>query len=528
MADTRRPDEPHRQPAAVPALEPVRSGRGNGVRIGVAVAILAGVVGLAALTRLGVFGDQGPKASIALRTPPALGAGPSSGPSSPVATPSPLELPLEAPLVPVAPISSHLIATVDDNGILWTMDDGGGSRVAYPAPGVTFGFPTWSPDGSQVAAVGTDADGGAIYVFDVPNAGAVRVGGGPNIGQADGPEPVVIYRNADIPPFYLSWAPGGKRIGFLASEPIGLSLRIAPADGSAPLDGSAAGSTVIAGSPLYFDWLDAQRMLVHEGLGRGAFTGELGVDGLPIATPLPGSGDFRSPHHSADGRYVAFVRSTGTGTGQLVVARPDGSRSHVMPVVGTAAFAFDPSGDTLATIAADLSIDLGQAFPTGPIRLIDPASGAISTLLDRPAVAFFWSPDGRTIAAILPSQPGDDTVTSHAPGGSGMVLAAAVMPRPAAVPAAQLPGTIARLAFIDVASGRIRSERAISLGEHFVNELLPYFDQYARSHRLWSPDSSAFLLPLVDPIGSTREVVIPIEGSATRPVAYGPSGFWSP
>ena len=485
MADPRRPDEPHRETHRCRRSSPFGPAAATAFGSGSRSRILAGVFGLAGLTRLGVFGDQGPQTAVASRPPSALDAGPSPEVASPSAT-----LPLEAPIAPIPPITSNLIATVDDNGSLWTMDDGGGSRIIYPAPGVVFGFPAWSPDGTRIAAVGTSADGGAIYVYDVPNAGAVRLDGGPNTGQDEGPQPTVIYESADVPPFYLSWAPGGKRIGFLASEPIGLSLRVAPADGSAPLDGSAAGSTVLAGSPLYFDWLDSERLLVHEGSGRGAFTGELGLGGLPIAAPLPGSGDFRSPNHSADGRYVAFVRSTGTGTGQLVVARPDGSRSHVMPVVGTAAFAFDPAGDTLATIAADLSVDLGQAFPTGPIRLINPASGAISTLFDRPAVAFFWSPDGRTIAAILPSQPGDDTITSHAPGGSGMVLAGAVVPRPAAVSSAQLPGTIARLAFIDVASGRVRSERAISLGEHFVNELLPYFDQYARSHRLWSPTAA--------------------------------------
>ena len=264
------------------------------------------------------------------------------------------------------------------------------------------------------------------------------------------------------------------------------------------------------------------------------------VGGAADASTLTGSGDFRSPSHSADGRYVAFVRSTGTGSGQLVVARPDGSGSHEMPVVGIAAFAFDPAGDTLATLAADASVDPGQAFPTGPIRLIDPASGAIRTLVDRPALAFFWSPDGRTIAAILPSQPGEDPVTAGTGGGpgnggrsasggaSGVVLAGAVVPAPSSGPSTQLSGPLERIAFIDVASGAIRSERAVSLGDHFVNELLPYFDQYARSHRLWSPDSRALLLPLVSFLGSTRLVVIPADGTSTRPVAYGPSGFWSP
>jgi hypothetical protein len=57
---------------------------------------------------------------------------------------------------------------------------------------------------------------------------------------------------------------------------------------------------------------------------------------------------------------------------------------------------------------------------------------------------------------------------------------------------------------------------------------LPYFDQYALSHRLWSPDSASILLPLVDTNGRTQLVAVPADDTDGRPIADGVSGFWSP
>ena len=64
-------------------------------------------------------------------------------------------------------------------------------------------------------------------------------------------------------------------------------------------------------------------------------------------------------------------------------------------------------------------------------------------------------------------------------------------------------------------------------GQVFVDQLLPYFDQYALSHALWAPDSSSILLPTVDATGLPKVALIPRDGS--RPVELdGVIGFWSP
>jgi hypothetical protein len=81
---------------------------------------------------------------------------------------------------------------------------------------------------------------------------------------------------------------------------------------------------------------------------------------------------------------------------------------------------------------------------------------------------------------------------------------------------------------VDVESGAIRSQRPVRLGARFISELLPYFDQYALSHRLWAPDSSSILLPLIGDDGVTRLVSIRPDGSDGPPAIEGDAGFWSP
>ncbi len=424
--------------------------------------------------------------------------------------------------------SGALVAVVDVSGTMTTTDGSGGTAVAYGVPGVTFGFPAWSPDGTRLAAVGSGPDDTVIYVFDVHRAVSPAGPVGSSDGPSDGPGPVVIYRSATDPPFYLFWTPDGRSIAFLANDPTGLALRLAPADGSAPIDGSGPGAVIRRGAPLYFDWEGSDRLLVHVGIGERAFLGEVGLDGASIGPAITGGGDFRSASASEDGRYLAYVQGVGRSA-EIVVSARDGSSEHRLPVAGPAAVVFDPTGDRVATNAAATAVPGAPTFPFGPLRLLDPVSGVGRTLLAGSVVAFFWSPDGRTIAALRVSGPGGQ-IAGREPS---MKLAAtrAVRPSPDVIPTAAAsasPAPIVELVFVDVASGAVRSERQVSLGYHFIGELLPYFDQYALSHRLWAPDSSSLLLPLVDANGRTRLTSVPPDGSATRAIADGISGFWSP
>jgi TolB protein len=136
-------------------------------------------------------------------------------------------------------------------------------------------------------------------------------------------------------------------------------------------------------------------------------------------------------------------------------------------------------------------------------------------------VGFFWSPDGRTIAAMRLAPAGGSSSAAR----SGIALAAATAEPPTASPA---PTVEVRLTFVDAVTGKVRSDRAVRLGDDFVGTVLPYFDQYALSHRVWSPDGQAIVLPLVDPDGRTRATVLDADGAEPRPIAEALNAFWAP
>lgn len=509
--------EPRTDGEQEPAPQDAGGGSQGRLRIVLPLVLVGVFAAIVIVLATGLVTTQGSGRVVA--SPPS--GAPSASPGVPSASsgvaPGSSAAPTASSVAPNAPSAAPpgasaalLIAVVDDSGALATMDERGGSRVSYAVPGVVFGSPVWSPDGSRIAAVGSTPDDTSIYVFTV-----LRGGSG---GHA---KPVVIYRSPDRAPFYLYWTPDSQGVAFLATESVGLSLRIAPANGSAPLDGSGPGAIIRRGAPLYFDWEGADRLLLHVGTGASGFVGEVGLDGASVAPAVAGTGDFRAASASRDGRYLAYVRSGTDSSGEIVVASRDGASQHNLPVFGPAAFLFDPTGDTLASIAADKPAAGTPALPFGPLRLIDARTGAVRTLLDGSVVGFFWAPDGRTIAALRLAQPGDQTTET------GPFLMAAVKARRVAA-ATPSPGVEVRLAFIDVATGTVGSERVVRPASDFVNQILPYFDQYALSHHLWGPDSASIILPLVDSSGATQIVVVPADGTDSRPIADGVSGFWSP
>jgi TolB protein len=426
------------------------------------------------------------------------------------------------------PHQARLVA-VDANGALATMDGDGGSVVPYPA------------------ATGLGGGSGTIHVFAVPPSGATGATATPAATAPVGPtgaagdEPGVVYRSSDAQPFYLYWTPDSRQVGFLTQEANGISLRIAPADGS------VAATTIRQGAPLYWDWVDPGRLLAHiGGSGLDAFVGEVGLDGKPdgatVITPdtslSPGSstapgppvspGVFRSPAVSRDGRYRAYVEATSGAAEEIVLEARDGSTKRTLAVPGATAVEFDPTGASLAYVAPVDSTAQPADLPLGPLRLMDATSGSSRTLLGATVVGFFWAPDGKTIAALELPGPGNNGVQAAAPR---IVPALARLTNvrartPDAIDTAA--GIGLHLAFVDVATAAVRSQRDVRVSVTFVNQLLPYFDQYALSHRFWSADSAMLALPLVAADGTDQLVVIPANGSDPHPIPGRTIGFWSP
>ena len=299
---------------------------------------------------------------------------------------------------------------VETGGGIATTDGADETLHAHDVPGYRYQFPAWSPDGTQVAAIGRSGDIVTVDVFDAD--------------PAAGGEPTTIYESDERPAFYLYWSPDSRHVTFLTTEPNpdDIALRIAPADASGPAE------IVRAAAPFYWDFVDSSRLIVHTGsTGTEAFLGEVDLDGESLEDAALLSGLFRAPAIGGDGASRAYVTAPSddpTAGGQLVVEARDGSIRHEVPVGGAAAFGYDPTSTTLAFIAVDEPTDPPAPIPSGPLRSLDAATGEVGTLLDGNVLAFFWSPDGRTIATLdlRPADEVPDPGAGAPPRGAGGVI----------------------------------------------------------------------------------------------------------
>jgi dipeptidyl aminopeptidase/acylaminoacyl peptidase len=403
--------------------------------------------------------------------------------------------------------SSGTVASLLADGSLAIVDASGHAFGLKGAGGGMYGFPTWSPDGRRIATTLTGTNDISILVIDAQR-----------VEQGQAVTPTTIFHSTSVAPFYLFWTPDGRDVSFLASQGDVLTLRTAASDGSGALVGAGEGTVIRTGNPLYFDWIAHDRLVAHIGTGSTAFLGEIGRDGKPTGPSLPTPGAFRAPVASHDGRSIAFIRGGDNASQAVVVSGSDGSNEHAMPVFGPASVAFDPSGRTIASLGSTQPVSTDIQIPLGPVRLMDATSGKVRTLVDGTVVSFWWSPDGKTIAALR-IQP----AAAPAPGTSAVpsMIPTAASPSPSA------PANEVRLMFVDVASGDVRSQAVVSPAPRFVDQLLTYFDQYALSHEIWAPDSASVLLPEADPDGTTHVAVRYVDD---RPpvVIPGDIAFWSP
>jgi TolB protein len=448
----------------------------------------------AALAALAACGTTAPPTPVG---PPVGSAALSSRSPAPSVT-GPPRTAVAPSIEPGGPIgTTGAIAVLGLDGSLSLVDASGRAVVLADGADGTFQFPAWSPDGTRIASIRYGVDN-SIVVFDAAS-----------VLRGDRPEPLVIFERSDVGPFYLSWAPDGRSISFLASENDALSLRLALADGSGPVDGSGPDAVVSTGNPFYFDWIAGDRLFAHVGVGPDALLGEIGLHGELAAPALTAPGDFRSVDVSDDGTLVGYVRAATAGASEVVVSGRDGGAAHGLPVFGASAVTFAPSGHGLATIGPIQPETDPFAIPIGPLRLLDGDTGAERTILDGRVLSFWWSPDARTLAALR-VQP----VPAPASSGSPLLSSGGAENE-------------TRLLFVDVDSGAIRSQFVVRPGQLFIDQVLSYFDQYALSHRLWSPDSASLLFPVTGDDGLSRIALMPAAGGAPTFID-GAAAFWSP
>ena len=359
------------------------------------------------------------------------------------------------------------------NRVRISESDAGGARTAHT-------WPMWSGDGASVVfSRVVVSEEGPRFSLQSATLGDT----GPSLVYENPPGARLVGRNA---PHYTNGSPDGQHVAFLA---VAGNMALLLGDAA----GGAQAQPIVQGSPLYYAWThDSARLLLH--LRDSLLLFEPGSDAALTLLDLPPSWSYRAPDWSPDGQRFAFIGDSEQGA-SLMVANADGSDPRTLAPVSTAsAFAWSPDGSRIvlaSEVAPNIAVFDG-------LLLVNPEDGRTRVLTEDAAIAFFWSPTGDRLAVISLAEQG---------------------------------GRLAVTVF-DVETGAAR-QVAEFIPSSDMRVMLSFFDQYAKSHRVWSADGRYLALSgsLTGEDATPESHVLVIDASGQDPpraVAAGTLAFWSP
>lgn len=353
---------------------------------------------------------------------------------------------------------------------------------------------------NRLVVLGTD---GNLYLVGGDGAGLVRLtdDGGADAGHfqptwmADGQHVIwsrvrsptegwleVVWADGNgrqalppgFPAFYLYPSPHGRRVAHLSEGPIGLELVV--------VDLSSGESTLVArGAPLYWSWApDGRWLVMHIGHELSLATVEGDMEFLGVEP-----GIFLAPWWSADA--LVYVTRAGERHRLVVADRSGKVLSVAAEFEGAVRFIPEPAGRRVAYVVH------GHGGP-GPLMVVDFATGRRSEVTKEPVLGFWWSPDSNHLLVL------------------GFALGSA-MPW---------------LRYSVWNEDGLWSFGPFLPSAAMVREVLPFFEQFAQSHRLWSPDSTAFTYPGTLESGRKGIWVQALDGSEPCWATDGLSAWWSP
>jgi TolB protein len=131
----------------------------------------------------------------------------------------------------------------------------------------------------------------------------------------------------------------------------------------------------------------------------------------------------------------------------------------------------------------------------GPLYVVEMETNRTRELSDRPVLAFFWSPDGKKLAYLVADDRSDEL----------------------------------RLRWYVWEGGRPRPYSSFLPSRTFFQGYIVFFDQYAQSMSIWSPDSTAFTYAGTDEAGRSG-IWVQTLGADIAPVWVGRGvvASWSP
>ncbi len=356
-------------------------------------------------------------------------------------------------------------------------------------------WPTWSTDGrlayfqTRLTRAGTTT----TSVFISPDA------------QTPG---VLRYETSDKSFTYAYWSPQScsgegdcRELAVLMGTPNGFNIDVVR---DIP-QSDAQVSTIGQGAPFYFSWSpNGERILWHRNQARIEVHDRSLGQVISAVSDMPGA--FAAPAWSpVDDRLLFGQDGADPTTTDLVIAMGDEIETLVFGLRGPVYFAWSPNGNRIAYVDRQ-----------GALVVIDAVSGErLARTVVSGVLAFFWSPNSERIAYItLANTPGSFNAFEN----KSELLKTLVQ--------GQTPGLA--WSVIDIDTQETWRYGAFVPTREMIY-LLSFYDQFAQSHRLWSPSSTHLVYGEVAPDGqsfvsildTTRAVSIPLN------IADGFIGIWS-
>ena len=392
------------------------------------------------------------------------------------------------------------IAYVDLDGQVLSMNPDGSDHRSISAGDGFFTWPTWSPDAKTLVFSGVEGDRGSglsisLYSFDTASGQRKKFFVG---------DPGVAGLLAQGVVHYPLWSPDSKRLAFIAVTARGLTLFVDEVSAATDVE------PVLDRGPLWMSWSsDSAYLLVHRGAdhflvdaARGNAVERLDAQAI----------EYRVPAWTPRRQTVTVLSSNGPGLDLGNADVVDGKLGKTRPIAQVTrgpAFLWAPDGAylALADTARRLSYLGLNLFAYRDLRLIPGDARSKQIEFQDNILAYFWSPDSTKLAYV--------TLAEGA--------------------------NVLRWKLLNVADGS-QTPLVDFVPSRDQLTMLQFFDQYAYSHLLWSPDSrslvfagelrsgavtaSAALHP-----GHPGSHIIVIDTEPTVSVEVivpGNLGFWSP